>query len=142
MSPRYRTVLIVVSSFIGGVLITIGFAYLAARPVIDFFAFAPIDRAASEGEQHLHMLQHLRQGDTTRPIQTLEALVDGDTITLGSYQELTRDKYLLKRVRDALTEIREYRRQFPTTMCDQQVREAIETALGISSAPSNDRSCL
>jgi len=54
----------------------------------------------------VHMLQYLRQGDTTRPIQTLEGLVDGDTLTLGSYQQSTRDEYTSDRVRDALTEIR------------------------------------
>jgi hypothetical protein len=83
------------------------------------------------------MLQYLRQGDTTRPIQTLEGLVDGDTLTLGSYQQSTRDEYTSDRVRDALIEIRKYRRQFPLNCPDPKIREAIEAALGDTSAPTS-----
>jgi hypothetical protein len=136
MSPRYRTVLLVATSFVGGVLITTGSAYLAFRPISQLFTSAAIMQTAARGKDLAQVLQQLRYGDTTHPIQTLEVMVDLDTLTLGSYRRRTLDNDLQERVRDSLTEIREYRRQFPTTQSGH-AREVIEADLGLTSAPSN-----
>jgi hypothetical protein len=138
MNPRYRTVLLVATSFVGGVLITIGFAYLAFLPISRLFTSAAIMQTAARGKDLAQVLQQLRHGDTTHSIQTLEVMVDLDTMALGGYQRSTLDKDLLERVRDSLTEIREYRRQFPTAQTGH-AREVIEADLGLTSAPSNGR---
>ena len=136
MNSRYRTVLLVATSFVGGVLITVGAAYLAIQPISQLFTSAAIMQTAARGKDLAQVLQQLRRGDTTHPIQTLDVMVDLDTLTLGSYRRRTLDKDLLERVRESLAEIREYRRQFPTAQTGH-AREVIDADLGLTSASSN-----
>lgn len=128
MTPRTRSALIGVGIFFAGAGVALGAAYLVALPVVRLFGTAPLYRAASEGKLDVSLLRKLRSGDTNGPIKSLELLLDGNIVTLGTYAK-EGDHELRSEAVSALSDLARYRRDFPTTQTDPQMLQMVNEAL-------------
>lgn len=104
------------------------------RPGLEFIATASYRQAASTGKLYVKLLRSLRTGQTDPTISTLEAMVDGEAITLSTYEEVTRPELRDPYVYSAAQTMRAYRLEYPTTQMDVKTRAAIQRGLALSDA--------
>jgi hypothetical protein len=131
MTSRSKLLLAAILSFVAGSVLTTAASYLYMRPTFDFWTAVPYDSAASTGRLYAKILQRLRNGQMDPAIETLEALLDTELITLSLYEEAIPEKRRDRRVYEAAREMRVYRSRYPTTQPDAGTRASIERGLAL-----------
>jgi hypothetical protein len=106
------------------------------------FSYAPFNRAASMGRLYVQVLTDLRQGQSQKSIDTLEMLLDSETMSLSYYEASVPKDMPDPSVYQAAAKIRQYRAQYPSVMwSDAELQKTLQRGLdlglqGPSGAPN------
>lgn len=87
--------------------------------------------AASEAQLDARILQKLRAGETEKAFEMLEAILDGNLITIGAMSEYVSSETMNEGFFSALDVIREYRKQYPSSASTPHVQETLNRALSV-----------
>ena len=119
-----KVVITAVGSFFAGVLVTgIGANYAFSNYMQTVFAANYYEQAV-HAQFMAHELSMLRAGNTDKPVDDLERVLDGYTMQLSGYETAVPAKQRDPNIHRLMGEVRKYRTEFPAYFEDpsQQAR--------------------
>jgi len=131
MTYRGKLILVAVVAFLaGGVGGGIAGGYVGIYFVSRFFADSTVLGQSNDTQTHVTVLQHLRDGNTTKATEHLETVLDGNIISLSPTEGLS--ERTNQAVAKSIQKAKEYRSQYPRRTQYPEVDKGVSEILGLN----------